>query len=174
MENSTNRRRWRRALWLLVPLLGVSLWYGSSSVAYVANIRLYTIPTASMAPTLAPGDRISVDQRGGTPERGEIWVFSMPNGSTLVKRVIGLPGETIEVTGGRVVVDGKALAEPYLAAPITYAMPPVRLGADEYFMLGDRRNGSNDSHVWGPLPKDRLIGRVEYRYWPRNRIGGIK
>ena len=174
MENPRNRRRWKRALWLPVPLLGLTCWYGSNSVAYVANLRLYTIPTASMAPALAPGDRISVDSRGGVPKRGEIWVFSMPNGTTLVKRVIGLPGETIEVTGGRVLIDDGPIAEPYVVVPMTYAMPPVRLGADEYFMLGDRRNGSNDSHVWGPLPKDRLVGRAEYRYWPRSRIGGIK
>ncbi len=174
MENPTKRQRWKRALLLLIPLLGVTSWLGSSSVAYVANLRLYQIPTASMAPALAPGDRISVNRRSGTPKRGEIWVFSMPNGSHLVKRVVGLPGETVEVAGGRVLIDGAPIAEPYVTAPTTYAMPPVRLGPDEYFMLGDRRNGSNDSHVWGPLPRDRLIGRAEYRYWPKSRIGAIQ
>lgn len=173
METGRKRRWSGRSLVLLIPFLGVSLWYGSRAVGYVANLRVFSIPSASMSPALAPGDRIAVDIRGGTPHRREIWVFSMPQGGTAVKRVIGLPGETVRVSGGRVLVDDRPLDEPYLAAPITYSMPPVRLGADEYFMMGDSRNASHDSHVWGPLAKGLLIGRAEHRYWPKGRIGGL-
>jgi signal peptidase I len=127
-----------------------------------------------MAPTLAPGDRIAVDTRGGVPRRGEIWVFASPIGGIHVKRVIGLPGETIEVVDGKVRVGGVALHEPYLTAPTGYELSPVRLGPDEFFMLGDSRNSSLDSHVWGPLGRRELIGRVDYRVWPGRRIQGLR
>jgi signal peptidase I len=158
----------------VIPFLGVTLWYASVAVSYVANLRVFYIPSASMAPTIAWGDRITIDRRAGLPARAEIWVMSMPNGGCLVKRVIGLPGETIEVSGGRVLIDGKPISEPYLAAPITYAMPPVKLGPDEYFVLGDNRNVSNDSHIWGPIGKSRFLGRAELRYRPGGGIAGLK
>jgi signal peptidase I len=152
----------------------LGLWLAWGGVIYATSLRLYLIPTKSMAPTLAPNDRIVVDTRSGnTPKRGEIWVFTLPNRSAGVKRVIGLPGETIEVTGGRVVVDGKPLAEPYLTGPIGYSMPPVALKANEFFVLGDNRNVSFDSHSFGPAPKTGFIGRVEFRHWPPARIGGL-
>jgi signal peptidase I len=168
------RRRWSvRLLLILVPFLGLTLWYASFAVSYVANHRLYFVPAASMSPTIAPGDRIAIDRSASSPRRGEIWTFSVPNGTTLVKRVIGLPGETIEVSGGRVLIDGKPISEPYLTAPMTYAMPPLTLGPDEYFVLGDNRNASNDSHIWGPIGKSRLIGRAELRYRPGGGIAGL-
>jgi signal peptidase I len=176
MESTLRKRLSRRSWPVLILALAALLWYGSHAVGYVANLRAFVIPPGarSMAPAILPGDRISVDIRGGTPKRGEIWTFSAPNGTTLVKRAIGLPGETVEVLGGRVLIDGRPLAEPYLAAPIAYTLPPVRLGPDEYFLLGDGRNTSFDSHIWGPLPRSRLIGRVEHRFWPRGRIGPVQ
>jgi signal peptidase I len=171
---SRRRRRWPwRLLPILMPILGMALWYASDTVAYAANLRLYFIPSGSMAPALAPGDRITVDRRGGDPRRGEIWVFRDPAGGAIVKRVIGLPGETVRVSAGRVQIDGRPLDEPYLASPMTYEMPPVRLGPDQYLVLGDRRDASQDSHVWGPLPKNQFIGRAEHRYRPGVGIGGL-
>jgi signal peptidase I len=150
------------------------LWLAWGGVIYATSLRLYLIPTRSMVPALAPNDRIVVDTRpGNAPRRGEVWVFRLPNRLVGVKRIIGLPGETIEVAGGRVVVNGKPLAEPYPTAPIDYSMPPVELKSNEFFVLGDNRNASFDSHVWGPTPKKELIGRVEFRHWPPARIGGL-
>jgi signal peptidase I len=150
-------------------------WLALHAVTFATSLRVYVIPSSSMAPALAPGDRIAVDVRPGSlPKRGEIWVFTMPSGSTGLKRVVGLPGETVEVAGGRVLVDGAPLDEPYLSGPIAYTMPPVRLGPGEFFVLGDNRNNSHDSHAWGPLAARRLIGRAEYRYWPATRLGGLK
>ena len=169
-------RRRRRKVWLLlIPVLAVGTWFASSAVIDAASLRVYVIPTKSMLPTIAPGDRICVDSRhGAAPRRGEIWVASASNGWIVAKRVIGLPGERIEVAGGKVWIDGHPLEEPYLMEPITYTMPPTRLGPDRYFLLGDNRNASNDSHVWGPLEAGRFLGRVKFRPWPPSRAGGLR
>ena len=125
-----------------------------------------------MMPTLRPGDRVQADDAGGAdPKRGEVWVVLgppklFPGGGPLVKRVIGLPGETVEVRLGRVLIDGRPIAEPYLTAPGTYSMPARRLGPGEYFVLGDSRDASNDSHVWGPAPRDQFLGRARLGCWP--------
>ena len=169
-------RRARRVLIVLVPILALLLWYGSDTLGHAANLRLFTIPPASnsMAPALLPGDRFTVDTRGGTPGRGEIWIFRGEGGVSMVKRVIGLPGESVEVAGGQVVIDGKPLAERYPTAPMTYSMAPILLGPDQYFLLGDGRNASLDGHVWGPLDRRHLIGRAEARIWPQARIGAVR
>jgi signal peptidase I len=166
--------RWPLALVLAIPALGLGAWLAWGGVIYATSLRVYRIPTNSMSPTLKKGDSFVVDTRAGnTPRRGELWVHWLPNGRLAVKRVVGLPGETIAVAGGQVLIDGKPLAEPYLAAPIGYAMAPVALKQGEYFMLGDNRGASFDSHIWGPLPGSELVGRGEFRSWPPARFGGL-
>ncbi len=177
-EKVARRSRRRR---VLVLGLGLFLcgWLVWSFKTFALPTRLYMIPTGSMAPTLRAGDRIGVAENSWSqPRRGEIWVFQMPLPSgqkpnKAVKRIIGLPGETVEVANGRVLIDGQPLAEPYLTTTMSYALPAVSLGRDEYFVLGDNRNGSHDSHVWGALPADHLIGPVKMRVWPVGRIGGF-
>jgi signal peptidase I len=176
-----NRRIARRRAWALGVALFLGAWLLWTVVTYAVSVRprVYIIPTGSMAPTLRPGDRVGVETgRTGPPARGEVWVLRLPAtskqvGNEAVKRIIGLPGETVEITGGRVIIDGRTIAEPYLLVPMTYSMPPMTLGPDEYFVLGDSRNTSFDSHVWGPLPAGDLVGRVKLRYWPPKRIGGL-
>jgi signal peptidase I len=169
------KRRWRLGLFLAIPLAGVGSWLAWGGMIYAASLRLYIIPTNSMAPTLVKGDRFFVDTRAGnTPRRGELWVHWLPGRTLGVKRVVGLPGETIAVAGGRVWIDGKPLAEPYLTGPIGYTMAPVVLKEGEYFMLGDNRAASFDSHVWGPLAKTQFVGRVEFRPWPPSRLSRIR
>lgn len=85
-------------------------------------------------------------------------------------RLIVVEGTQLTFSPGHVVINGKPLREPYLAEPPRYAYGPTKLGPDEYFMLGDNRNDSQDSHVWGPLKGDRIIGRAEIIFWPLNRI----
>jgi signal peptidase I len=168
------KRRWPLALLLAIPVLGAAAWLAWGGVIYATSLRVYRIPTNSMAPTLKKGDAFLVDTRaGGRPRRGELWVHSLPSGTLAVKRVVGLPGETIAVAGGRVLIDGKPLAEPYLAGPIGYTLAPRTLKKDEYFMLGDNRGNSFDSHVWGPLAKKQFVGRAEFRSWPPTRLGGL-
>ena len=169
----------RRRFGVLVLLAFAGAWLVWASKTNAIPNRVYLIPSASMNPTIRAGDRVGVSTIGNTlPNRGEIWVFRMPlsSGSAPnegVKRIIGLPGETVEVRAGHVLIDGRPLSEPYLGVPIAYEMPPLVLGRDEYFVLGDSRNSSHDSHVWGPLRRDHLIGPVKVRYWPPRRIGGL-
>jgi signal peptidase I len=172
------RRPWWRA-WVSWVAVGVVTWVACSLVMVVTSVRAYSIPTSSMAPTLKAGDRVGVRiDRSHLPRRGEVWVFRMPPASRkvpnqAVKRIIGLPGETVEVVSGRVLIDGTPLEEPYGPGPIGYTMPPLTLGPGQYFVLGDNRNASFDSHAWGPVPADHLIGPVQVRYWPPGRVGGL-
>lgn len=144
------------------------------------SVRAYSIPSASMSPTLHSGDRVLtvLAPLSGTPRRGEVWVFTAPRQATAgrsnwVKRVVGVPGDTVQVKGKQVLINGKALSEPYLAAPPSYAVGPVTLQEDEFFMLGDNRDNSNDSHVWGPVPRSAFVGKVGIRYWPLGRAGNL-
>jgi signal peptidase I len=172
-------RRRRRAILVVVAGVTASIALGWAFVARATSLRVYVIPSVSMMPTLQPGDKVCADERPGlVPKRGELWLFTMPPSaaavpSVAIKRVVGLPGDTIKVEAGKVWIDGEALDEPYLAAPIGYTLAPRTLGPGEYFMLGDSRNGSFDSHLWGPLPSQRLIGRAIYRVWPLRRAGGL-
>lgn len=179
MTDATGARNRKRRGWIFWIGVICAAWMFGSAAFVATSVRAFSIPTGSMAPTLKPGDRVGVDVHPRTrPKRGEVWVFDMPawagsSGSVAVKRVIGLPGETVEVTGGKVMVDGRPLVEPYLTAPTAYSVPPTKLAADQYFMLGDSRGTSHDSHVWGPLPGEYLIGPVKLRYWPLKRFGGL-
>ena len=175
---STSRSRRAFVVALGVFVCVMLAWSVATFARYIPT-RVYSIPSNSMAPTIGPGDRVGVRVSSyPRPKRAEIWVFKMPAASGnapnhAVKRVIGLPGESVEVTEGHVLIDGQPIEEPYLSTPVTYTLPALKLGTDEYFMLGDSRNSSHDSHVWGPLPADHLIGPVTVRFWPVRKIGGF-
>jgi signal peptidase I len=129
----------------------------------------------SMQPNLHPEQYVLVDKisyRLGQPRRGDIVVFQFPLATErdFIKRVIGRPGETVTVSGGVVSVNGQPLSEPYIAAPPAYTNTWV-LGPDEYFVLGDNRNNSSDSHNWGPLNRQYLIGKAIFVYWPPDGWG---
>lgn len=155
------------------------------------------IPSGSMEPTLEINDRLIVEKLSNythSVHRGDILVFyppmenpAHPNALTstmrwlgltgdeaYIKRVIGLPGESIEVHNGKVLVNGKALTEPYIKEPPFYDMARITIPPDSLFMMGDNRNNSADSHVWGTLPEANIIGHASFRFWPPNRFGVIK
>jgi signal peptidase I len=161
--------------------------------AWVVNP--YRIPSSSMEPSLhcarpAPGcearfsDRVLANRfiyRFRDPKRGEIIVFNTPPeaklrcgaGGTFVKRLIGLPGETVSERDGIVFIDGQQLNEPYIAPDRRDHQPPQQwhVPKGDYFFMGDNRAQSCDSRVWGPVPRKNLIGEVFFVYWPPNRIG---
>ena len=110
------------------------------------------------------------------PRRGEVVVFRPPRRPDVeyVKRVVALPGETVEIRRGTVIVDGIPLEEPYvLRRGSTETRHPVRLAHDEYYVLGDNRLGSEDSRTWGPILLDSIVGRVWFTYWPPSEAGLI-
>ena len=108
------------------------------------------------------------------PERGDIIVFRDPRTDSrkLIKRVIGLPGEEVEVRDGVIFINGHPLDEPYVTYPGRYSQPPIQIPEDTYFVLGDNRNNSSDSHNWGTLPRDKIVGEAWISYWPP-RLWGI-
>jgi signal peptidase I len=165
--------------------IGLSIVLALGIRQFVAEARF--IPSGSMLPTLQIDDRLVVEKISyhfNPPQRGDIVVFRAPQealdlvGSTshdaYIKRVVGLPGETIEIKDGTVFIDGKALEENYLQAPPAYTWGPQVVPEDEYLVLGDNRNSSSDGHLWGFLPRESIIGRAVVRFWPLNRIGGLE
>jgi signal peptidase I len=134
-----------------------------------------------MVPTLKVGDRVLVNKLSydlHDPRRGDIVVFHAPKSAQtadikdLVKRIVGLPGETIEGKSGRVYINGRLLSEPYLPAGVrSRDFGPVKVPPDAYFMLGDNRQFSKDSIYFGAIKRDKLIGRVFLRIWPPSHLG---
>jgi signal peptidase I len=130
----------------------------------------FRIEGSSMEPSMHPNQYVLVDKisyRFSEPNRGDVVVFNYPLATErdFIKRVIGLPGETVSVVDGVVHIDGQPLEEPYTAAPPNYERTWT-LGPSEYFVLGDNRNSSSDSSSWGPLDRQYLIGRAIFVYWP--------
>ena len=145
----------------------------------------FVIQGSSMEPNFHNADYLIVDElsyRFRDPRRGEVIVFKFPYDTSkrFIKRIIGLPGETIEIKDGKVTVttvDGKAmvLTEPYI--PDGFDAPDMssyKLGDNQYFVLGDNRVYSSDSQDWGELPAKNIIGRVEFRLWPLKDLSVIE
>lgn len=103
-----------------------------------------------------------------TPDRGDVVIFEYPRDPSrdFIKRVIGLPNETVEVRAGQVYVDGVLVPEPFGPNPGSYNAPPITVGPDEVYVMGDNRNNSSDSHLWGPLKLEHIIGKALVSYWP--------
>ena len=109
------------------------------------------------------------------PQRGDIVVLWPPSSSDrpYIKRVIGLPGETVAIKDGVVTINGVPLDETYTKAPPSYVMAPRKVGPGEYFVLGDNRNNSSDSHLFGPVPADHIVGKAWLSYWPAAEFGPL-
>jgi signal peptidase I len=167
--------------WLIATkTVGVGLLIAAGLHA-IAEVR-YT-PSESMMPTLQVGDRLIMEKVSylvHDPQRGDIIVFKAPPALTaqnihddFTKRIIGLPGDVVAVKDGQVWVNGRAIAEPYLQSLPTYNYGPVTIPAGQYFVLGDNRNHSYDSHFWGFVPRRSLIGRVVVRLALPPRLGWL-
>ena len=129
----------------------------------------------SMEPSVHPNQYVLVDKityRLGHPQRGDVVVFNYPRATErdFIKRIIGLPGETISIANGVVSVNGQPLTEPYIAAP-PVAGGIWTLEPNQYFVMGDNRNNSSDSRSWGPLDRKYLIGKAVVTYWPPENWG---
>lgn len=142
-------------------------------------VQNFRVEGFSMEPTLHPGQYLIVDKvsyRLHDPRRLDIIVFEFPRAQRrdFIKRLIGLPGETVELRGGVVYIEGRPLEEPYLQQPGQASFGPVQVGPGEYFVLGDNRPNSSDSRTWGMLSRQDIIGRAWLSYWPPEAWGPVQ
>ncbi len=133
-----------------------------------------TVPTQSMEPTIMAKDRLigsRLSYKNSDPERGDIIIFKYPDDEKVlfIKRVIGLPGEKVEIHDGNVYIDGAVLEEPYLTVRTEGNFGPYEVPEGHFFMMGDNRNNSSDSRYWTNtyLSREAVIGRALFKYWPK-------
>ncbi|MUG96198.1 signal peptidase I [Scytonema sp. UIC 10036] len=181
-ETPTSSRVWR-GLQENITLVAIALCLAILIRTFIAEPRY--IPSDSMVPTLYRGDRLVVEKISyffHPPELGNIIVFQppeelqrrgYPKDQAFIKRVIGTPGQVVSITSGKVYLDGKPLQEDYIAEPPNLPMEGRQVPTNEFFVMGDNRNDSNDSRYWGFLPRKNIIGRAVFRFWPLDRIGFI-
>ncbi|MBE9062449.1 signal peptidase I [cf. Phormidesmis sp. LEGE 11477] len=178
----------RSTAMLAVVILGsllLRLGIGSVPMWIDQAVLQCIVPSESMMPTLQVGDRTFVSRNSlYQPALKDIVVFKAPpeaielleaDSETLfVKRVIGLPGKTVEVRAGNVWIDGQILEEAYVDGSIEYQWGPELVPPESYFVLGDNRNASGDSHVWGFLPRENIVGTAYKIYWPADRVRSLQ
>ncbi len=153
-------------------VLSVLLFAGINAIS--ARIR---VDGFSMEPTLQNGEFVIVNKlayRLGSPAIGDVIVFHYPRDPSqeYIKRIMGLPGDQVKVASGQVYVNGKQLAEPYITSPARYNGEWV-VPTGGLFVLGDNRNNSSDSHNWGAVPLENIIGKALFVYWPPDQWGFI-
>jgi signal peptidase I len=164
-------------------VIGISIFL----VIYLFFMQPHQVSGQSMESTLMNKDYVLTDKisyRTGEPQRGDIVVVHAPEaancptgtGCDFIKRMIGLPGDTVEIKDSSVYVNGSKLSEPYVDAgnqtlPGNFTRDrSITLGPDQYFVVGDNRMHSSDSRAWGPVSKDDIVGRAFFRYWPMQSI----
>lgn len=163
-----------------VIVLAVILYFGISFAVQAVHVE-----GLSMWATLDDNDYLianKIDYRLHNPHRGDIIILRPPtdNSKDFIKRVIALPGERLLIRAGVVYINGRKLDEPYFPEQWTYLTdwPPGNpngqvMGSDQYFVMGDNRNRSQDSRIFGPITRDRIDGRAWFRIWPLDHFGGI-
>ncbi|MCD6452872.1 MAG: signal peptidase I [Dehalococcoidales bacterium] len=155
---------------IIVIIVAVAIFIASQTV-----VQSFVVIGSSMQPSFINGQRLLVSKvtyRLHEPQRGDVIVFHPPTSQSTdyIKRVIAIPGDTIEVKRGTVYINGYGLDEPYIKTTPHYTLPKQRIGQNEYFVLGDNRNNSSDSHRWGSVPRNDIIGKVWLSIWPPGLI----
>ncbi|MEB3234303.1 MAG: signal peptidase I [Cyanobacteriota bacterium] len=180
---STSRPLWRR----LSGLSGLAVWMALALALRLWVIEPRWIPSGSMLPSLQLQDRILIEKirpRLGLPlAPGTVVVFRPPPAlvaagydpkAALIKRVVAGPGDQVAVHQGQLLRNGVAVDPDWTPVAMDYELDPLQLGEDQLLVLGDNRNASLDSHLWGPLPRQQVIGTALLRYWPLPRFGPIR
>lgn len=183
LDTALPRPRLRRQSFIRETLETLLLIAAIYALVNLATVR-YFIDGPSMQPSFYEGQFLVVSRVTyliGQPERGDVVVFNAPNNDVedppLIKRLIGMPGDSIELRDTQVYINGALLDEPYIKEACRANRCPDeswQLASDEYFMMGDNRNNSRDSRVFGPVSRDRLIGEAFIRYWPPTDWGIVE
>ena len=172
------KHRTRRQLieWAIVIVAALL----TAVVLRVGVVQAFSIPSVSMEDTLLVGDRVLVNKMNKGVGRGDVVVFKRPPGEQaaaikdLIKRVIALPGETVDARDGHIYINDRLLDEPYLAPDTRTVMDhAVTVPKGRVWVMGDNRTQSRDSRFFGPILKSSIIGHAFIRVWPPNRFGGI-
>lgn len=167
--------------WIIETALMIGLAFLLAQGVKTFVLQPFVIPTGSMEPTIMAGDRVLAEKitiRIRDPRVGEIVVFDDPTGRhpQLIKRVVAVGGQTVDIADGRLIVDGVELDEPYVedrsTDPGTVPLP-LTLAPDEVWLLGDNRPNSGDSRFMGAIPESLVRGRAFGIYWPLDRIGSL-
>jgi signal peptidase I len=176
-RDATRSQIWR-ALWELVHDLSVAVLFCFFLITFVA--QAFHVQGTSMLPLLEDSERIIVNKfiyRFHPIERGDVVVFWYPKDPSVsfIKRVVGIPGDTVEIRRGALFVNERRVAEDYVRPQFnddeTHSKVPVAKGY--YFVLGDHRNSSNDSRSWGEVPEKYIYGKAVFRFWPLSKLGFI-
>lgn len=161
----------RHIIWALVALIGlVTTITAIGLVSVFALGKPVRIQGQAMMPTFHDGDKVLMKRKPGSIDRGDIVIFYFPldPSKSYIKRVIGLPGETVMIEDGKISINGKQVEEPYLNAEYLShdALPaPMKVPDGHYFVLGDNRRNSSDSRYWGMVPRKAIYGKYWFRYW---------
>ena len=173
------RGRVLRAVWEFLHDLSVAVLFCFFLIAFVA--QAFRVQGTSMEPLLLDGERIVVNKfiyRFQPIERGDVVVFWYPRDPSVsfIKRVVGLPGDLVEIRSGQLLVNGLPAPETYLPSSFRDgdSYPPTEVRKGYYFVLGDHRRSSNDSRSWGEVPEKYIYGRAVFRFWPFDRVGPIR
>ena len=168
-----------RAVWEFLHDLSVAVLFCFFLIAFVA--QAFRVQGTSMEPLLLDGERIVVNKfiyRFQPIERGDVVVFWYPRDPSVsfIKRVVGLPGDLVEIRSGQLLVNGLPAPEIYLPSSFRDgdSYPPNEVRKGYYFVLGDHRRSSNDSRSWGEVPEKYIYGRAVFRFWPLDRLGPIR
>ncbi len=170
-ESRPKKSKWRELIEDII--LAVVLYF-----AIDFCIGRFRVENISMETTYHEGQLVMVNKlnyKFSEPRRGDVVIFHSPvdPGKDYIKRMIGLPGDHVVVKDGELYINDEKIDEPWLHEPMEYS-GDWTVPAGQYFVLGDNRNHSSDSHVWGGVPRGNLIGNAFFRYWPLNRIGIIR
>jgi signal peptidase I len=168
--------------WMVVAIVALVI----TLVLRTFVLAAFSIPSVSMVPTLQVGDRVLVNKlsyKAHAVHRGDVVVFKRPPGEPdlsikdLIKRVIGLPGETVSFRDGKVFVNDQALTEPYLPAGVSTVPlsqgPSIKVPVGEVLVLGDNRESSFDGRAFGPFDQKLIVGRAFVKVWPPSRLGSL-
>ncbi len=156
---------------LITLVLALIIFFGVQS-----TVQTFVVVYTSMEPNFHEGQRLLVNKAMyffGQPARGDVVIFAAPGrrSGDFIKRIVGLPGDTVEVKTGAVYVNGTKLYEPYIKDAPRYTLAPQKIPDGNYFVLGDNRNNSDDSHAGYLVPRQNIIGKAWVSTWPPNQWG---